>query len=431
MKKPLSITFDCSILGSGHINPKARTGIFRAVEQTLLALLQHPDIELNLTCLNSRTSFWYSIATQIYFRDNNLDGHAVSAIWSKLLQYPISGEKWVLENFGHRFPLLVKLAIALQIPIDRLSRLLRYKLSNPLKTQIYHSPYFPLPEIALSQQVPRVLTIYDLVPIRFPELCTGSTLRQFHRTLKSIDIDRDWIICISEHTKKDFCESTQMNTERVFVTPLAVSNNFYPVNDSDLIKKTLKHYKIDKSPYFLSLCTLEPRKNLSFLIKCFSKVIFENPNLDINLVLVGVSGWKNKAIFIEAESTPLLKSRVIFTGYVPDQDLSAIYSGALAFVYPSLYEGFGLPPLEAMQCGTPVITSNTSSLPEVVGDAGIMINPTQEDELCHALFNMINDSNVRETLSKKGLERSSQFSWSKCAEKTVNVYRFTVENKNN
>ena len=220
-----------------------------------------------------------------------------------------------------------------------------------------------------------------------------------------------------------------MNTERVFVTPLAVSNNFYPVNDSDLIKKTLKHYKIDKSPYFLSLCTLEPRKNLDFLIKCFFKLIIENPTLDINLVLVGVSGWKNKTIFIEVQNSPLLKSRVIFTGYVPDQDLSAIYSGAVAFIFPSLYEGFGLPVLEAMQCGTPVISSNSSSLPEVVGDAGILIDPKDEDHLCQAMLDVLTDSNLRESLRKKGLERAKQFSWKKCADQTVEIYKKIIDSK--
>jgi glycosyltransferase involved in cell wall biosynthesis len=114
---------------------------------------------------------------------------------------------------------------------------------------------------------------------------------------------------------------------------------------------------------------------------------------------------------------------VIFTGYIPDHDLSAIYSGALAFVYPSLYEGFGLPPLEAMQCGTPVITSNTSSLPEVVCDAGLMINPSSRDDLCQAMLNLINQNNLRMELSQKGIERAKQFSWTKCADQTIILYK--------
>ncbi len=127
-------------------------------------------------------------------------------------------------------------------------------------------------------------------------------------------------------------------------------------------------------------------------------------------------------IFQTVQSNSLLKNHVIFAGYIPDHDLSAIYSGALAFVYPSLYEGFGLPPLEAMQCGTPVITSNTSSLPEVVGDAGLMINPTNRDDLCQAMLNLINNSKLRNQLSQKGIDRATQFSWSKCATETIKVY---------
>ena len=117
------------------------------------------------------------------------------------------------------------------------------------------------------------------------------------------------------------------------------------------------------------------------------------------------------------------KSRVIFTGYIPDQDLSAVYSSARAFVFPSLYEGFGLPILEAMQCGTPVITSNRTALPEVAGDAGLLIDPTDSDALCQAMLSLMNDERLNQRLSQKGLERSKQFTWATCAEMTVDLYR--------
>lgn len=217
-----------------------------------------------------------------------------------------------------------------------------------------------------------------------------------------------------------------MNPERVFVTPLAASKNFYPITDSEVISKKLKQYQIPTQPYLLSLCTLEPRKNLNFLLQCFAQLLAQDPSLDINLVLVGVSGWKNNNIFQTVQSSPVLKNHIIFTGYIPDHDLSAIYSGALAFVYPSLYEGFGLPPLEAMQCGTPVISSNTSSLPEVVGNAGLMINPSSRDDLCQAILNLINQNSLRKELSQKGIERSKQFSWTKCADQTIAVYKQIV-----
>ena len=123
------------------------------------------------------------------------------------------------------------------------------------------------------------------------------------------------------------------------------------------------------------------------------------------------------------------KDRIIITGYVPDEDLSAIYSGATAFVFPSLYEGFGLPILEAMQCGTPVISSNSTSLPEVVGDAGILVDPKDQDQLCQAMLDILNDDTLRETLKQKGLERAKQFSWEKCANETVEIYKKIIASK--
>jgi glycosyltransferase involved in cell wall biosynthesis len=220
-----------------------------------------------------------------------------------------------------------------------------------------------------------------------------------------------------------------MSPDRVFVTPLAASHHFRPVATPEVVTSTLKRYKIPHLPYILSLCTLEPRKNLSFLIRCFSQLIADDRTLNLNLVLVGASGWKNSEIFELAKGNAALRDRVIFTGYVPDEDLSAIYSGSLAFAYPSLYEGFGLPPLEAMQCGVPVITSNTSSLPEVVGDAGITIDPRSEDELCQTLLRVISDSQLRVDMRSRSLQQAAKFSWQKCAEETISVYKTAINSK--
>jgi glycosyltransferase involved in cell wall biosynthesis len=144
---------------------------------------------------------------------------------------------------------------------------------------------------------------------------------------------------------------------------------------------------------------------------------------------VGTLGWSYERIFQSLPSTSeSLRSRVILTGYVPDEDLSAIYSGASVFVYPSLYEGFGLPPLEAMQCGVPVITSNTSSLPEVVGTAGILIDPQQGDELCQALLKVLSSAELQAQMSQKSLEQADRFSWEQCVEQTALIYRTALNN---
>jgi glycosyltransferase involved in cell wall biosynthesis len=426
----LKIAYDISILGQGYINPKAKTGVYRVVESLFLELLTSPEIEITAIPFNQISSIWEIISSTFYLQ-NSTSEYSIDfdpCYQSQLHLTPLYQKAVQLQRHLIKFsldqsPKLYKPSLALQIPFKLLSKIDIKTKFNPQKFDIYHTPFYSIPSHKTTQNLTRILTIYDLLPILTPHNFTQNICTKFNSIIQSIDLKKDWIICISENTKQDFCNYTGMNPERVFVTPLAASDNFYPVTDSATINQKLAQYQIPPKPYFLSLCTLEPRKNLSFLLRCFANLLTQNPTLELNLVLVGVSGWKNNDIFQTVQNNPTLKSHVIFTGYIPDQDLSAIYSGALAFVYPSLYEGFGLPPLEAMQCGTPVITSNTSSLPEVIGDAGIMINPTDSDELCQAMLDLINNADLRNRLSQKGRDRAQQFSWSKCAQETVEIYK--------
>jgi len=242
----------------------------------------------------------------------------------------------------------------------------------------------------------------------------------------SIDVDRDWVTCISEFTRDEFCEFTGMKRERVFVAPLAAADHFRIVESRDEIQSKLRQYRIPDANYFLALSNLQPRKNFPHLIRCFFRLLKQHPDLEANLVIVGASGWLDEEVFEASDSSTEFRDRVILTGYVPNEDLSAIYTGALAFLFPSLYEGFGLPALEAMQCGTPVIVSNTTSFPEVVGDAGLLVNPTDADSLCQAMLDLLSDEGLRRQLSRKGLARSKRFSWADCAEKTVNAYKTAI-----
>lgn len=426
----IEVAYDISTLGQGYINPKAKTGVYRVVESLFLELIKSSEIEITAVPFNQISTIWENISASLYLPDQSVEKKMLfdSCFTSRINLIPIYQtavklQRQLIQFSLKKHPILYKPSLSIQIPFKLISKLDVKLTFNPQKFNIYHSPFYPIPDRNTTQNLHRVLTIYDLLPILTPHNFTTNICSKFKTIINSIDRDQDWITCISENTKQDFCNHTGMNPERVFVTPLAASDNFYPVTDSEIISHQLKQYQILQQPYLLSLCTLEPRKNLSFLLQCFAQLFAQDPNLDLNLVLVGVSGWKNNDIFQTVQNNPLLKKHVIFTGYIPDRDLSAIYSGALAFVYPSLYEGFGLPPLEAMQCGTPVITSNTSSLPEVVGDAGIMINPTNSDDLCQAMLDLINNSTLRHQLSQKGLDRAAQFSWSKCAEETIKVYK--------
>lgn len=426
----MNVLYDLSVAGMGYTNPKARTGIFRVVESLFLELVKQDGIDLSAIALHQQSNIWADLSTELYLQQYQpqlqsyfQSGYASRLHLQSLYKTGIKTQRSLIHASFQNRSFLYKLAIALQIPFKLLAKLDAPLALNPQKFKIYHSTFFPLPQNSKFNQIPKVLTIYDMIPVLHPEFFTAKIHRRFVTTLNSIDYKKDWIICISESTKNDFCNYTGMNPERVFVTPLAASEYFHPVIDQGAIAATLQRYGIPSSPYLLSLSTLEPRKNLGFLIRCFAQLFQEHPSLDINLVLVGVSGWKNADIFQAVEQHPQLKSRIFFTGYVPDADLSAIYSGALAFVYPSLYEGFGLPPLEAMQCGIPVITSNTSSLPEVVGDAGILINPRQPDELCQAMLNLMQNSQLRNQLSERSRQQAQNFSWARCATDTIEVYR--------
>ena len=174
-----------------------------------------------------------------------------------------------------------------------------------------------------------------------------------------------------------------------------------------------------KPPFILAVGVLQPRKNLARLVEAFAAVARSIPH---QLVLVGKEGWAHDELQATIARAGL-GSRIVFTGYVPDADLPGFYNAADVFVYPSLYEGFGLPPLEAMQCGTPVIAGDTSSLPEVVGDAGILVDPRDTGKIAAALADLLRDERERARLRELGFERAKRFSWEETARQTVEVYR--------
>lgn len=287
---------------------------------------------------------------------------------------------------------------------------------------IFHSFYYPLNnEVKRYTNLKRVVTVHDLIPILFPDLHFTSSL--IKNIIESIGKD-GFAICVSENTKKDLLAyAPHINPKNVFVSLLAASTeHFYVCTDDEKFSIIKKKYNLPDK-YFLSVGTLEPRKNVDHVIRTFLKVIKENNINDLGLVLVGAKGWDYDKIFNEYENAQELKSKIIITGRVPDEDLASLYSHAHSFYYMSLYEGFGLPPLEAMQCGVATVTSNTSSLPEVVGDAAIMLNPKDVESLSTVMLNLYTDDDLRSFYSKKGLQRSKMFSWEKCADQHAEIYK--------
>ncbi len=282
----------------------------------------------------------------------------------------------------------------------------------------YHHDFFVS---FFINRTPKIVTIHDLTPLILPET-HGTRFRLWWRwkfTLKLVKNRIDHVIAVSESTKNDCVKYLNIPKEKITVIHNAVNEIYQPLEDKKKIEEHLKkEYKIDY-PFILFVGTLEGRKNIPQLIKAFYEV--KKQGLDHKLILVGMRGWKSEPIFDTINKLGL-DDDIIFPGYIPNNDLVELYNVADVFVYPSLYEGFGLPPLEAMSCGCPVITSNTSSLPEVVGDAGILIDPHDVDGLTEAIYKVLSNKELRAEMVTKSVERAKLFSWQRVAEETWKVY---------
>jgi glycosyltransferase involved in cell wall biosynthesis len=270
----------------------------------------------------------------------------------------------------------------------------------------------------LNRNVKKILTIHDLIPLLYPESYSRNLARRWNTSLKLIINRADHLIAVSQKTKEDCIEYLNIPPENITVIPNGYSNAFHPIANGEKVKKHIEStYNLDK--YILFIGRVEARKNLTTLIKAFHKL--KKSGLSHKLAIIGGMGWQHEEVLREIKRLEL-QSEVVFPGYVPEEDLVQFYNAADLFVYPSLYEGFGLPPLEAMACGTPVVTSNTSSLPEVVDDAGIMVDPLDVDALADSMHRVLTDDALQEKLRNKGIARAREFSWEKTAQKTWQVY---------
>ena len=280
---------------------------------------------------------------------------------------------------------------------------------------LFHATNLVMPPLRRAKGV---FTVYDLTFMLFPEYHVKG-MHSFARDTKKYVDRSDCLIAISEHTKRDVVEHLHIPPERVRVTLLAADERYRVISNEQAVAAVLAKYGIDRE-YILYTGTLEPRKNVPTLLRAFH-LFRQETGAPHRLVLAGKRGWLYDKIFAEVRSLGL-EADVIFTGYVPDEDLPYLYNGAALFAYPSFYEGFGLPPLEAMACGCPVVTSNRSSLPEVVGDAGLMVDPNRHEELAEAMVNILSNGQLSSLLREKGLSRAAEFSWKRCAVETLAIY---------
>lgn len=264
----------------------------------------------------------------------------------------------------------------------------------------------------------KIVTVYDMTFRAYPKTLPLKTKLLLATNLRVSCKRANKIITVSEFSKREIMKYLNISAERINVVPSGINlQKYYPL-DNESIKKVKDKYSLENS-YFLYLGTLEPRKNLVRLIKAYYKLKNEKNMPD--LILAGQKGWFYEEIFECIHKLKLEKS-VVYIGYVSDEDTAPLICGATAFIFPSLYEGFGIPPLEAMACGTPVITSNVSSLPEVVGDGALLVDPYDVDDIYQKMKTLISNNNLREELVKKGIERASFFSWDNAATKLMEIY---------
>jgi len=288
-------------------------------------------------------------------------------------------------------------------------------ISRKYNYDVIHFTDYQIP--LLMSRKGMILTVHDLSFLKEDDIFTKSSSLYKKFVLPSSLKKADRIIAVSENTKKDILKYFPSINENKIVV-IYEGTRF---DDSKIYKYStdvLLKYNI-KDPYILYVGTIEPRKNIVNIIRAFKTIVAKNPN--IKLVIVGKKGWLYDEIFNEVRNLSL-ENNIIFTGYVSDEDLPAFYKNAILFIYPSKYEGFGLPPLEAMSFGCPVITSNISSLPEVVGDAGILVNPGSVEEISDAMNSILLNNDLRNDLSERSLKRAKMFSWDITAKATLKVY---------
>lgn len=360
-----------------------KTGIAWNAHHLLMELVKYPENECTLQYFNSHAAHRIRMYEQAGFQTDCCGWMGASMY--KMLQMPLS---------------------------------LPYAFFFPKQSDITQFFNFVIPPGVRGK---RVVWIHDMAYKSCPQAVKRKTRLWLEMNMKKTCMYADHILTVSRFSKKEMLRYLPVSKERISVIPNAVDHSVYHTGYSGRQIQTVKDiYGIEKE-YFLYLGTIEPRKNLMRLIGAYERLCQKRKHVP-QLVLAGGKGWMCRDIYRKADLSAY-RHKIRFTGYVSQKDSPILMCAAKAFVFPSLYEGFGMPPLEAMACGTPVITSNTTSLPEVVGNAGIKVNPESEDEICQAMLHMLEHSAYSEKLTELGLKRAANYTWEKSAGLLQEVYR--------
>jgi len=285
----------------------------------------------------------------------------------------------------------------------------------PLGLDVLHSPDFIPP---FRRNCRSVITIHDLAFLLYPHFLTRESARYYGQIDQAVR-HTDHIIAVSESTKGDIVRLLGVAEDRITVIHEAANPTYRPIDDPKALDEIRRKYEI-VGDFILFVSTIEPRKNLPTLLRAYRQLL-DGYRPGVKLAVAGERGWLFHEVFTLVEELDL-GEHVVFLGLVPVKDLLLLYNAARLLVHPSFYEGFGLPPLEAMACGTPVVVSNVSSLPEVVGDAALLVDPNDVSGLTLAIWRVLSDEALRRKLIERGLERAKLFSWERAARETLALY---------
>jgi glycosyltransferase involved in cell wall biosynthesis len=286
------------------------------------------------------------------------------------------------------------------------------------RVDVVHSTSYCAPRLSRGRRL--VVTIHDVTFLTHPEFHLPANVEHCLTGARRAIERADQLIAVSESTRRDLIEWMHAPADRITVTPEAADPDFARVTDRAQLERVRRRYDLPER-FVLFLGAMEPRKNLLRLLDAWAAL---KPAIrrETWLVVAGADGWLNDGVRARVDALGL-EDRVRFTGYIEAGDVAALYSLATVFAYPSLWEGFGLPVLEAMACGTPVLTSDVSSLPEVAGDAAVLVSPTDVNAIADGLTRLLDDAALRSDLAARGLRRAAAFSWERCARETLAVYR--------
>lgn len=376
-------------------NPSGRSGIFRVASELLCRLAQRDDVELTLLVSEKEER------VKAYLAEKGL------AEKVKILFIPNLHKTNKISNI-----LLRSRAAFLTAFLG-----LRYK-KRLQEFDFFFSPYIAVPPLCYQAGIKTGVIVHDLIPVVRPDFydAKASFPRKYAKQLQILEADTVFFDSIS--AQKDFLAfRPDFSSAKTVLNYLAAGELFFQVTDEESIAKVREKYNISTGKYILGLSDLNKRKNFPHLLKSFIRFLSDTGRKDISLVIAGPKRAQYQELTETIQKFAEFKDQIIVTGFVADEDLAALYSGAEVFIFPSLYEGFGLPLLEAMSCGTPVIAANNSSLPEVAGDAAIYVSGEDEGETALILTTICQDEKLRRQMAKNAISRAKMFSW----DKTVNV----------